>query len=101
MRFEREVGQLDFNAFAASAELQNENVLGGNIGDATLDRLSVNIQAPLDRFGFAGGRISARNTWNHTEVTDPTTGKTRPLSNIPKSHAVIVIGQDIESLDLQ
>ena len=153
MRFEREVGQLDFNAFAASAELQNENVLGGNIdlepeqrwiselayegrfwgdgvlsitlrqdeisdaldvipledglsatgniGDARLDRLSVNIQAPLDRFGFAGGRISARNTCNHTEVTDPTTGKTRPLSNVPKSHAVIVIGQDIESLDLQ
>ena len=101
VRFEREVGQLDFNAFAASAELQNENVLGGNIGDATLDRLSVNIQAPLDRFGFAGGRISARNTWNHTEVIDPTTGKTRPLSNVPKSHAVIVIGQDIESLDLQ
>ncbi|WP_348253287.1 hypothetical protein, partial [Salmonella enterica] len=31
IRFEREVGQLDFNAFAASAELQNDNVLGGNI----------------------------------------------------------------------
>lgn len=153
VRFEREVGQLDFNAFAASAELQNENVLGGNIdleperrwiselayegrfwgdgvlsvtlrhdeindaidvipledglsatgniGDATLDRLSVNIQAPLDRFGFNGGRISARNTWNRTEVTDPTTGKTRSLSNVPKSHAVIVLAQDIKSWNLQ
>ena len=153
VRFEREVGQLDFNAFAASAELQNENVLGGNIdlepeqrwiselayerrfwgdgvvsvtlrhdeitdaidvipledglsatgniGDATLDRLAVNIQAPLDRFGFNGGRISARNTWNHTEVTDPTSGKTRPISNVPKSHAVIVIAQDIKSWNLQ
>ncbi|MEG1029888.1 MAG: TonB-dependent receptor, partial [Brevundimonas sp.] len=153
VRFEREVGQLDFNAFAASAELQNENVLGGNIdleperrwiselayegrfwgdgvlsvtlrhdeindaidvipledglsatgniGDATLDRLSVNIQAPLDRFGFSGGRISARNTWNHTEVTDPTTGKTRPLSDVPKTHAVIVLAQDIKSWNLQ
>ena len=153
IRFEREVSQLDFNAFAASAELQNENVLGGNIdlepeqrwiselayerrfwgdgvvsvtlrhdqitdaidviplqdglsatgniGDATLDRLSVNLQAPLDRFGFNGGRISARNTWNHTEVTDPTTGKTRPLSNVPKSHAVIVLAQDIKSWNLQ
>ena len=153
MRFEREVGQLDFSAFAASAELQNENVLGGNIdlepeqrwiselayegrfwgdgvlsvtlrhdeindaidvipledglsatgniGDATLDRLSVNIQAPLDRFGFSGGRISARNTWNHTEVTDPTTGRTRPLSDVPKTHAVIVLAQDIKSWNLQ
>jgi outer membrane cobalamin receptor len=153
VRFEREVGQLDFNAFAASAELQNENVLGGNIdlepeqrwiselayegrfwgdgvlsvtlrhdeisdaidvipledglsatgniGDATLDRLSVNIQAPLDRFGFSGGRISARNTWNHTEVTDPTTGRTRPLSDVPKTHAVIVLAQDIKSWNLQ
>lgn len=153
VRFEREVGQLDFNAFAASAELQNENVLGGNIdlepeqrwiselayerrfwgdgvvsvtlrhdeitdaidvipledglsatgniGDATLDRLTVNIQTPLDRFGFNGGRISARNTWNHTEVTDPTSGKTRPISNVPKSHAVIVIAQDIKSWNLQ
>jgi len=153
LRFEREVGQLDFNAFAASAELQNENVLGGNIdlepeqrwiselayerrfwgdgvvsvtlrhdeisdaidvipledglsatgniGDATLDRLAVNIQAPLDRVGFSGGRISARNTWNHTEVQDPTTGKTRPISNVPKSHAVIVVAQDIKSWNLQ
>ena len=153
LRFEREVGQLDFNAFAASAELQNENVLGGNIdlepeqrwiselayerrfwgdgvvsvtlrhdeitdaidvipleaglsatgniGDATLDRLAVNIQAPLDRFGFSGGRISARNTWNHTEVTDPTSGKTRPISNVPKTHAVIILAQDIKSWNLQ
>ncbi|MNS32181.1 hypothetical protein D3C72_642590 [compost metagenome] len=153
LRFEREVGQLDFNAFAASAELQNENVLGGNIdlepeqrwiselayerrfwgdgvvsvtlrhdeitdaidvipleaglsaagniGDGTLDRLAVNIQAPLDRFGFSGGRISARNTWNHTEVTDPTSGKTRPISNVPKTHAVIILAQDIKSWNLQ
>ena len=153
VRFEREVGQLDFNAFAASAELQNESVLGGNIdlepeqrwiselayerrfwgdgvlsvtlrhdeisdaidvipledglsatgniGDGTLDRLSVNLQAPLDRFGFSGGRISARNTWNHTEVTDPTSGKTRAISNVPKSHAVIVVAQDLKSWNLQ
>lgn len=153
IRFEREVGQLDFNAFAASAELQNDNVLGGNIdlepeqrwiselayerrfwgdgvvsitlrhdeisdaidvipleeglsatgniGDGALDRLAVNIQAPLDRFGFRGGRISARNTWNHTEVTDPTSGKTRPISNVPKSHAVIIVAQDIKTWNLQ
>ena len=153
VRFGREVGQLDFSDFAASADLEDENVTGGNtdlepeqrwiselayegrfwgdgvvsvtlrhdeisdaidviplkdglsavgnIGDGTLDRLSVNVQAPLDRFGFSGGRISARNTWNHTEVEDPTTGKTRPISNVPKTHATIVVAQDIKAWNLQ
>ena len=152
-RIEREVGQLRFSDFAASADLEDENVSGGNadlepeqrwiaeviyegrfwgdgivsvglrhdeisdvidvipleaglsaignIGDGTLDRLSVNIQAPLDRFGFSGGRISARNTWNHTEVTDPTTGKTRSISNVQKTRAVITIAQDIKAWNLQ
>lgn len=31
LRLEREVGQLDFGDFAASADLENENVFGGNI----------------------------------------------------------------------
>ncbi|WP_447908796.1 TonB-dependent receptor plug domain-containing protein [Brevundimonas bullata] len=153
LRFEREVGQLDFNHFAASAQLQNENVLGGNlnlvpeqrwiselgyesrfwgdgvvsvvlrhdeisdaidviplkdglsatgnIDDGTLDQLTVNIQAPLDRFGFSGGRISASNTWNHSEVTDPTTGEIRPISDLRKSNATIVVAQDISSWNLQ
>ncbi|MET4685298.1 TonB-dependent receptor plug domain-containing protein [Brevundimonas faecalis] len=152
-RFEREVGQLNFSDFAASSDLEEENVTGGNIdlepeqrwiaelvyegrfwgdgvvsvtlrhdeisdvidvipleaglsaigniGDGTLDRLAVNIQAPLDRFGFSGGRISARNTWNRTEVVDPTSGETRPISNVPKSRAVITIAQDIKSWNLQ
>src|SRR5690606_5118375 len=30
LRFERELGQLDFEDFAASADLSDENVLGGN-----------------------------------------------------------------------
>lgn len=153
LRFEREVGQLNFYDFAASAQLQNENVTGGNtdlapeqrwiselayerrfwgdgvvgvtlrhdeisdaidvipleaglsaignIGDGTLDQLAVNIQAPLDRFGFTGGRISAVNTWNHSEVTDPATGKTRPISELRRSNATITLAQDIEAWNLQ
>src|SRR5690606_25262783 len=31
LRLERTVGQLDFGDFAASAELSNDNVLGGNV----------------------------------------------------------------------
>ncbi|MFJ6025046.1 TonB-dependent receptor plug domain-containing protein [Brevundimonas sp. NPDC092305] len=147
VRFERELGQLDFSDFAASADLDDENVLGGNIdlkpeqrwiseviyerrfwkdgivsvgyrhdqiidaidvipledglsavgniGDATLDQLAVNMTIPMDRFGFSGGKFGFRNTWNHTEVTDPTSGETRRISNVRPSQAVISLSQDI------
>ena len=136
LRFEREVGQLDFGDFAASADLEDENVFGGNIdlepeqrwiseliyerrflgdgivsiglrhdeivdaidviplddglsavgniGDGTLDQLAVNVLVPMDWAGFTGGRLGFRNTWNQTEVTDPTTGEARPISNVPQ-----------------
>jgi TonB dependent receptor len=153
LRFEREVGQLDFGDFAASADLDEENVFGGNIdlepeqrwiseltyerrfwgdgivsiglrhdeitdaidvipldgglsavgniGDATLDQLALNILVPMDRFGFTGGRLGFRNTWNHTEVTDPTSGETRPISDVRPTQAVISVSQDITSWKLQ
>ncbi|HWW12636.1 MAG TPA: TonB-dependent receptor [Brevundimonas sp.] len=153
LRFEREVGQLNFSDFAASAELEDENVFGGNIdlepeqrwiselayerrfwgdgiisitlrhdeisdaidmipldgglsangniGDGTLDQLAVNILVPMDKVGFTGGRVGFRNTWNHTEVTDPTTGERRPISDVRASQANITIAQDIKSWKLQ
>jgi len=153
LRFEREVGQLNFSDFAASAELEDENVFGGNIdlepeqrwiselayerrfwgdgivsitlrhdeisdaidmipldgglsangniGDGTLDQLAVNILVPTDKIGFTGGRVGFRNTWNKTEVTDPTTGETRPISDVRASQATITIAQDIKSWNLQ
>ncbi|HVL41299.1 MAG TPA: TonB-dependent receptor, partial [Brevundimonas sp.] len=146
-RFERELGQLDFGDFAASSDLDEENVLGGNadlepeqrwiteatyerrfwtdgiisiglrhdeivdaidvipldgglsavgnIGDGTLDQLAVNILVPMDKFGFTGGRLGFRNTWNHTEVTDPTTGEIRAISGLRPSQPVFTIAQDI------
>ncbi len=149
LRFEREVGQLDFEDFAASAELGDDNVYGGNInlepeqrwisevtyerrfwgegvvtiayrhdeiidvidrlplpdglsavgniGDGTLDQLSLNVLVPLDRIGFSGGRFSFRNDWNRTEVTDPTTGERRPISGVRPRQAVISLSQDITS----
>jgi hypothetical protein len=149
VRFERELGQLDFGDFAASADLDDENVLGGNvdlepeqrwvseviyerrfwkdgivsigyrhdqiidaidvipldmglsavgnIGDGTLDQLDVNISVPMDRLGFSGGKFGFRNTWNHTEVTDPTTGETRPISDVRPTQAVVSVSQDITS----
>jgi outer membrane cobalamin receptor len=153
LRFEREVGQLDFGDFAASADLDEETVFGGNvdlepeqrwiseltyerrfwsdgivslglrhdeitdaidvipldnglsavgnIGDATLDQLAVTLAVPTDKLGVPGGMFRFRNTWNHTEVTDPTTGQTRPISNVRASQATISFEQDITSLKLQ
>lgn len=153
LRLEREVGQLDFGDFAASADLDDETVFGGNvdlepeqrwiselsyerrfwgegivslglrhdeitdvidvipledglsavgnIGDATLDQLAVNIIVPMDRLGISGGRLGLRNTWNHTEVTDPTTGETRPISNTRASQATISLEQDLTRWKLQ
>ena len=152
-RFERELGQLDFGDFAASADLDDENVLGGNadlepeqrwiseltyerrfwgdgivsigyrhdeiidaidvipldmglsavgnIGNGTLDQLAVNILVPMDKFGFSGGKLGFRNTWNHTEVTDPTTGETRAISGLRPSQPVFTVQQDLPSLKLQ
>ncbi len=153
LRFEREVGQLDFGDFAASADLEDENVFGGNvdlepeqrwvseliyerrfwgdgivsvglrhdeitdaldvipldmglsavgnIGDGTLDQLALTVAVPTDKLGLSGGMFRFRNTWNHTEVTDPTTGEIRPISNVRASQAVISFEQDITRWKLQ
>jgi len=152
-RFERELGQLDFGDFAASADLEDENVFGGNvdlepeqrwiteliyegrfwgdgalkiglrhdeiidvidqlplendlsatgnIGDGTLDQLSVTLTVPTQKLGISGGRFSFRNDWNKTEVTDPTTGRSRPISGIRPTQANFGFEQDIVSWKLQ
>ena len=52
---------------------------------------------PLDWTGFSGGQFAFRNTWNHTEVTDPTTGMTRAISGVRPSQPAFTISQDITS----
>lgn len=153
LRLEREVGQLDFDDFAASAELEDDTVFGGNvdlepeqrwvaelalerrflgdgiiavtlrhdeirdvidrlpldgglsavgnIGDGVLNQLAVNVVVPMDRIGFSGGQVGFRNTWNQSEVTDPTTGALRPISSLRRSQAVISVQQDIARWRLQ
>jgi hypothetical protein len=73
----------------------------GNIGDGTLDRVSVNLVVPADRFGFTGGRFTFRNEWNHTEVTDPTSLQIRSVSNLRKSQPNVGVSQDIASWNIQ
>ena len=152
-RFERELGQLDFGDFAASAELSDGTVFGGNvdlepeqrwiselsyerrfwgegvvsigyrhdeiidaidriplagglsavgnIGEGTLDRLSLNVTLPLDKLGAPGARFTFKNDWNKTAVTDPTTGEERPISGVRATQANIGIEQDITRWKLQ
>jgi hypothetical protein len=152
-RFERELGQLDFGDFAASSDLDDGNVYGGNvdlvpeqrwisevtferrfwgegivsvgyrhdeiidvidrlplpgglsatgnIGNGTLDRLSVNIVVPTDKWGVKGGRFTFKNDWNETHVTDPTTGEDRPISDVRPTQANIGFQQDIAAWKTQ
>lgn len=152
-RFERELGQLDFSDFAASADLEEENVFGGNvdlepeqrwiseltyerrfwgegvlslgyrhdeivdaidvipladdlsatgnIGDGSLDQLAVSLTLPTDKLGVPGGQFKVSNSWNHTEVTDPTTGETRAISGVRPSQAEFNFQQDLTRWKLQ
>ncbi|MGH7027452.1 TonB-dependent receptor plug domain-containing protein [Brevundimonas sp.] len=73
----------------------------GNISDGTLDQLALNVTVPTDKLGVSGGKFGFRNTWNKTEVTDPTTGEKRPISNVRPTQATITFQQDITSWKLQ
>ena len=73
----------------------------GNIGDGTLDQLALNVTIPTDKLGVSGGKFGFRNTWNKTEVTDPTTGEKRPISDVRATQATITFQQDITSWKLQ
>lgn len=73
----------------------------GNIGNGTLDRLSMNIVVPTDRWGVKGGRLSFRNDWNETHVTDPTTGRDRPISEVRPTQANFGFQQDIAAWKTQ
>ena len=67
----------------------------GNIGDGTLDKLSVNLVVPTDKLGVGGGRITFKNDWNDSHVTDPTTGRKRPISRVRPTQADIGFQQDL------
>lgn len=53
----------------------------GNIGDGTRDTASVELSASLDRLGLRGMRLASTVLWRRSEVTDPTTGATRDISD--------------------
>ncbi len=152
LRFERELGQLDFNDFAASSEFSDDQVFGGNIdlqpeqrwvseavyerrfwdegaltltyrhdeivdvidiipleddlsavgniGDGSLDRFQVDLRLPTDRVGIKNGRLDLTAHYDHTRVTDPTTGEERQISGVRPLTAEIEFEQDLPKYDL-
>ncbi|MDP3855055.1 TonB-dependent siderophore receptor [Phenylobacterium sp.] len=53
-----------------------------NIGDGTKDELILNLTVPLERFGLKGAQFKGESIWRQSEVTDPTTGEMREISDL-------------------
>jgi hypothetical protein len=149
----REVGQLDFEDFVASASLENDRISAGNaelkpdrtwrsaltwehqlwrdaaftaswtherisdvvdrvlvitdddifdapgnIGAGRRDTLALDISLPLDGIGFHGGRLTSSMQWRRSHVTDPTTGRPRPISEEKPVEGSIELTQDLPTL---
>ncbi|MCA3733696.1 MAG: hypothetical protein INF00_15240, partial [Phenylobacterium sp.] len=51
-----------------------------NIGDGWRNELQVSLSTPLDGIGLKQATLKAQASLRQTEVTDPTTGRPRPIS---------------------
>jgi hypothetical protein len=67
----------------------------GNVGRARQDDLRVDLALPLDRLFIKNGLIRGSGTWSWSSVTDPTTGQTRPLSNVSPFTGELHFSQDL------
>lgn len=54
----------------------------GNIGDGTIDRVTLNATTPLDRIGLSNAVLTTFLEWYGTNITDPLTGRDRQFSGI-------------------
>jgi outer membrane receptor protein involved in Fe transport len=66
-----------------------------NIGDGTDDSIGVTLNLPLEKFGVKGGLLKGERTWTHSEVIDPTTGKTRRKSGQHPIDWELAFSQDL------
>jgi hypothetical protein len=153
LRFERELGQLNFGDFAASTSLSNDQVRGGNldlrpqqrwiaeavfeqrfngegvatltlrhdeisdvidvipldggltaignIGDGSLTRVAGNVRLPLRDLGLERGRMTVNVQYDHTRVTDPTTGESRQISRVRPLTGSINFENDVPDWNLR
>lgn len=52
-----------------------------NIGDGTKDEFEARLTLPLQKLGVTGGLLKGKLTYRDSQVTDPTTGEERELSD--------------------
>ena len=149
-RVEREVGQLDFGDYVASANLTTGNVNAGNpnlepqtnwifegvverhfwgkgavsltashstlqqvidqipvgglnapgnIGDGTREKVGLDVTLPLAAAGMKGGLLKTSSSWVWSDVTDPTTGKSRRISGERPYRGDITLTNDVPALN--
>lgn len=67
----------------------------GNIGDGRRDVLQADLSTSLDRLGLGGFRLDTTVLWRASEVTDPTTGRPRPISGEPEIEGRIELRQSL------
>jgi outer membrane receptor protein involved in Fe transport len=67
--------------------LNGSDSAAGNIGRGSLDGLQVNFAVPLRRF-VRGGSLKADSTFQRATVTDPLTGRERPMSDFEKRNQI-------------
>lgn len=53
-----------------------------NIGDGTKDELITSLTLPFAKLGLKGAQLQATSTWRWSEVTDPTTHRSREMSKL-------------------
>lgn len=73
----------------------------GNIGDGRRRTLALEFSAPLDGFGFRGARLRSSLLWRDSRVTDPVTGRPRPISEENPFEGSIALTQDLPALRLE
>ena len=70
----------------------------GNIGSGTKDEAAFTLTLPTDRFGLKAGVLSATTTLRRSRVTDPTTGRPRPISGLHPRDAQLHFTQGLPRL---
>lgn len=67
----------------------------GNLDHAVVYGIHSRSTLNLDRFGWSGARLDAQFQWQDSEVEDPLTGETRPISNSRQEFASIGFRHDL------
>ena len=66
-----------------------------NIGSGTKDEFIAAFTVPIERFDIPGALIKGNLTWRTSSVTDPTTGKDRPISGLRPFEGQVEFDQDL------